>query len=48
MLFNFDFKGFVKVLPSLFLSPLFIAIIDIFHKVSKNILDNSVFKFQFQ
>jgi len=30
-----------KSTPPLFLSPLLIAIIDIFHKVSKNILGNS-------
>jgi len=48
MLFIFDFKGLKKILPPLFLSSLLIAIIDILHKVSKNILDNSFFKFQFQ
>jgi hypothetical protein len=40
-LFILDFKDLKKhALPSFF-SPLFIAIIDIFHIVSKNILGNS-------
>jgi hypothetical protein len=41
MLFNFDFKGLKRGNTPLFLSSLLIAIIDIFHKVSKNILDNN-------
>jgi len=35
MLFNFDFKGLKKHFPPLFLTSLFIAIIDVTHRVSK-------------
>ena len=40
---KFKIWWFGKVLPFFFSSPLFIAIIDIFHIISKNILDNSDF-----
>jgi len=42
--FIFDFKGLKKHFRLLFLSSLFIAIIDVFHMVSKKIFDNSDFK----
>jgi hypothetical protein len=43
MLLSLIFKDLKK--PPSFLSPHFIAIIDVFHLISKNLLDNSEIKY---
>jgi hypothetical protein len=43
VLFVFDFKSLKKHTPHLFLSPILIAIIDIFQWYQKNILGNNDF-----
>jgi len=45
---SLKFEGLKKHSPFSFLFPHFIAIIDIFHIISKNILDNSDFLYNFK